>query len=75
MKIMRVSPVTGVTNYMEINVTEEQLDEWRGGALIQNVLPHLSEDEREFLITGCTPDDWKNLFGDDSGRKPWRARL
>ena len=65
MKIMRVSPVTGVTNYMEINVTEEQLDEWRGGALIQNVLPHLTLDEREFLISGATPDDWENLFGSD----------
>ena len=64
MKIMRVSPVTGVMNYMEIDVTEEQLNKWRGGALIQDVLPHLTPDEREFLISGSTPDDWENLFGD-----------
>lgn len=28
------------------------------GNLIQNVLPDMSLDQREFLITGMTPTDW-----------------
>ena len=65
MKVARVSPVTGVMNYMEIPATPEQLERWGGGELIQNVMPHLTADEREFLVSGCTPEDWDHLFGDE----------
>ena len=33
------------------------------GALIQNVYPFLTPDEREFLITGITPEIWDEVFG------------
>ena len=32
------------------------------GDLIQNSLPDLSEEEREFLISGTTPMEWEALF-------------
>src|SRR5690349_10756737 len=32
--------------------TDEQLERWRGGALIQDAMPNLSPDEREVLISG-----------------------
>jgi hypothetical protein len=48
---------------MEIDVTEEQLAAWRGGQLIQEAMPHLSADEREFIMTGVTPTEWKDAFG------------
>ncbi len=42
------SPFSGNTNSMEIEVTQEQLSSWESGVLIQNAMPNLSADEREF---------------------------
>lgn len=62
---------SGKENTMELDVTQEQLDQcWsqnarREGKHIQDVLPHLTPDEREFLMTGSTPEEWKEIFGDD----------
>lgn len=47
----------------EIDVTEEQLERWRSGELIQNAMPHLSPTDREFLMTGTTDEDWDALCG------------
>lgn len=65
MIIEKKSPVTGKTNTMDLDVTPEQLQQWRAGALIQNVMPHLTPTEREFLISGYTEDDWNTLYGND----------
>lgn len=62
MKITKVSPFTGLENTMEIDVPIDQLIAWRAGGLIQNVMPQLSADEREFMMTGLTPKCW-----DDAG--------
>ena len=62
MKITRVSPVTRRENTREIDVTEGQLAAWKRGFKIQDVMPHLSDDDREFLMSGCTPEDWNTLF-------------
>jgi hypothetical protein len=32
------------------------------GTLIQNAFPFLNSDEREFLMTGLTPDEFANIF-------------
>ncbi len=42
-------------------VTEEQYRNWQSGTLIQNAMPHLSPDQREFLMTGITPEEWETL--------------
>ena len=39
-----------------------QLAQWRGGMLIQDAMPDLSVDEREFIMTGMTPDDWEKMY-------------
>jgi len=31
---------------------------WIQGTLIQNAMPYLTADQREFLISGLTPDEW-----------------
>lgn len=36
-----------------------------GDELIQSALPQLSSEEREFLISGTSPEGWKQMFGDD----------
>ena len=60
------SPVTGMTNTMAINATVEQVELWQNGTLIQEAMPDATVNEREFLISGCTPACWANLeIGED----------
>jgi hypothetical protein len=42
----------------------EQLEAWQGGELIQNAMPDLSAELREFLMTGITPFEWEENFGE-----------
>jgi len=66
MLIERTSLLTGVKHQREINVTQEQLTHWEEGrGLIQVLMPHLSADDREFLMTGSTPEEWEASFGGD----------
>lgn len=63
MKITRISPLTGKENSLDINITDEQLRRWQEGELIQHAMPNISTDEREFLISGYTSEDWDSLWG------------
>jgi hypothetical protein len=65
MLIERTCPLSGETKTQDIAVTQAQLDDWESGTLIQNVMPHLSADEREFILTGMTADVWDKLFSED----------
>ena len=66
MKIIRTSPFSGNINEQEIDVTELQLALWKsGGMLIQDAMPGLTPDEREFIKTGITPDEWDAMFDID----------
>ena len=64
MKITRKSMLTGVTHTREIRITEEQLEQWKNGKHIQWVCPQLSADDREFLLSGATPEEWNDTFKD-----------
>lgn len=64
MIITRKSPLSGKTNQREINVTEEQLAKWHEGTAIQHAMPNVSADDREFIMTGITPEEWDEAFGD-----------
>ena len=63
MLIKRQSPLSGQIHEMDIDVTEEQLTAWKAGTLIQNVMPTLTPDEREFIMTGITAAEWEDTFG------------
>lgn len=59
----KTSPVTGLTNIMSIDATPEQFALWMNGeALIQDAMPQATVDQREFLISGCTPSCWNSMF-------------
>jgi len=62
MKILRKSPISGTIHQMDIDVTQAQLDAWEGGELIQNAMPNLDADEREFIKTGITSVEWASMF-------------
>lgn len=65
MLITKRSSLSGNTNKREINVTQAQLDSWASGTLIQIAMPHLSADDREFIITGITPEEWDKHFNEE----------
>jgi len=65
MQITRTSMISGNTHTMDINVTHKQIDAWESGVLIQNAMPHLNADEREFIKTGITPTEWDETFGEE----------
>lgn len=54
---------TGKVNHMDLPIREGQIHYWKqSGEMIQNVFPHLSAAEREFLMTGVTPATWHLMF-------------
>ena len=66
MLITKVSGLTGIEHTFDIPCTRDQLERWeRGEDLIQRIMPNLTADEREFLITGSTVDEWDSDFGDE----------
>ena len=63
MKITRTSMFTGIERTLDLDVTYEQLAEWKNGKLIQNAMPNLSTSDREFIMTGVTSEEWAEEFG------------
>lgn len=66
MLITRRSMMSGQERSREIPVTQAQLDSWRNGNLIQDAMPNISAEDREFLMTGITPEEWEETFGKDN---------
>lgn len=66
MQITKISMLSGKTHTREIAVTPEQIKAWQDGTLIQDAMPHLSADDREFLMTGATPEEWEQAFGPET---------
>ena len=65
MKIKKISPFDGTLNELEIPLEgyEDVYARWLSGAgNIQNMLPHLTPAQREFLITGITQEQWDATF-------------
>lgn len=65
MKITRTSMLTGKTRTLDLDVTPQELAKWKAGILIQDAMPLLNDDEREFVKTGITAEEWKAAFGDE----------
>lgn len=63
MRFTRVSPLTGKENTLDLAVTASQLRDWQAGTPIQRVMPHLTDDEREFLLTGLLPGEFDTYVG------------
>jgi len=64
MQITKKCMLTGDTNTMDIPVTQDQLDDWTNGMLIQEAMPNLTAEHREFIMTGTTPEVWTKNFSE-----------
>lgn len=67
--VFRRSPRTGEMNSMVMAYSDIDYAQWENGTPIQVAMPYLSAEEREFLKTGLTQEDWDEIFGvfdDDS---------
>ena len=66
-KFTRVSGLTGRHNTRAIDVDPARVKEWdllgTAAPHVQVAFPELSEDDREFLLNGITPEEWDELLG------------
>ena len=65
MEITRTSMYSGITRSRLLDITEEQIEAYRNGALIQNAFPNLSDTDREFFLTGITRNEWIEMFSEE----------
>lgn len=65
MQITRKSVLSGIERTLDIPVTQEEFDKWNSGMLIQEAMPNLSPDQREFILTGIVSEEWDSTFKED----------
>ena len=69
MLIRKTSQISKTESVMDLDVTFNQLERienrYETKELIQDIVPNLSKEEREFLMTGITPKEWNQMFNMD----------
>jgi len=65
MILQRKSILSGVITTRDLPVTQEQLQAFENGQLVQKVFPELSAAAREWLRAGLTEEEWNELYGED----------
>jgi len=63
MEITKKSKLSGKEHTMDLDITQDQIAKWLNGELIQVAMPNLTNDQREFMISGSTPEEWDEIFG------------
>lgn len=49
-----------------VDVSRQGVERWNSGTgYVQNVLSELDPEQREFLISGVDPEQFRKLFGED----------
>lgn len=62
-RVHKQSVITGNHNSMVLPTRQGELEHWEENmTLVQDAFPHFDENQREFLISGATPDEWDELF-------------
>ena len=66
-QVTKQSVITRKMNTMELPITQEHLDMYEtvGDILVQDAFPNLDIGQREFLISGITPQEWNETFGEE----------
>ena len=51
--------------YSTAKVKRADWEKFKNGGKIMLCLPYLSEDDREFLISGVSPQGWNQVYGNE----------
>ena len=70
---VRTSMLSGKTRERTLTATATQWAMMDNGALIQHALPHLTDGEREFIMTGISDEEWDQAFPEDEEDGPRAA--
>lgn len=64
--LFKTSALSGRLNSMELPITYDRLLQWeQSGELIQRAFPDLTNEQREFILTGSTPEEWDRAFPEE----------
>ena len=68
--VRQKSVLSGQLNEMDLDLDPNALEWWLAAPraerpFLRDAFPNLSDDEREFLLTGSTPEEWERHFGED----------
>lgn len=64
MKVQRESILDGKVYEMDLPITPEDLARYDAGeGHVQNIFPNLNAGQREFIMSGITPEEWNKMFG------------
>ena len=64
--VHKKSMLSGKVNSMVLPTTQGKIEYWiESGKLIQDVMPDLNDNQREFLMSGITPREWNDMFGEE----------
>jgi len=55
------SPLTGFKNTLSVDCDVIDYALWKRGMKIQDAMPHVPTDHREFLMTGIYPGEWEEF--------------
>lgn len=67
--VTRKSQSSGIERTKCLDVTESAIKEYENGStrMVQDIFPHLTPDQREFIMTGITAEEWDEIFGVNDG--------
>jgi len=64
-RLTRFSELSGKGFAMVLPADWKMVKDWienrQSRGLVQDVFPDLSSEQREFILTGITPEEWNNL--------------
>ena len=66
MLITKKSIFTNIERTLEIDITQDQFDAWKNGMLIQDAMPNISPEHREFILTGVVKGEWDDIMAKDN---------
>lgn len=63
MIVQRKSAATGIVRKRNIDVNPKDYEMWDKGYLnIQDAMGYLQQEDRDFILSGITPHEWKNMW-------------
>ena len=48
-----------------VTIPAQELYAYRRGAMIQDAMPSVKAEDREFLMSGYSPEGWKEIFSNE----------